>query len=245
MPLPLPNLDTRRWADLVEEGRALIPRYAPRWTDHNIHDPGITLLEMLAWLVEQDIYRVNRVPDRHRLKFLGLVGKLPQPPRPAELALTFTLAGGSSATPLPAGLTVTTSAGIRFRTLAALSVVPLAIQAVQVFDGQTFTDQTRLWQDGLPFPLARCQPRGRDRSAHPTGLLPGLCCALARGRNGHALFLVARPQFHTRAATVVRGAGGATGKLPAFAAADHLHPRSPLPRPLVFRRRGIRATPTG
>ena len=158
MPLPLPNLDTRRWADLVEEGRALIPRYAPRWTDHNIHDPGITLLEMLAWLVEQDIYRVNRVPDRHRLKFLGLVGKLPQPPRPAELALTFTLAGGSSATPLPAGLTVTTSAGIRFRTLAALSVVPLAIQAVQVFDGQTFTDQTRLWQDGLPFPLLGSNP---------------------------------------------------------------------------------------
>ena len=158
MPLPLPNLDTRRWADLVEEGRALIPRYAPRWTDHNIHDPGITLLELLAWLVEQDIYRVNRVPDRHRLKFLGLVGKLPQPPRPAELALTFTLAGGSSATPLPAGLTVTTSAGIRFRTLAALSVVPLAIQAVQVFDGQTFTDQTRLWQDGLPFPLLGANP---------------------------------------------------------------------------------------
>ena len=42
MPLPLPHLDDRRWQDLVEEGRALIPRLAPAWTDHNVHDPGIT-----------------------------------------------------------------------------------------------------------------------------------------------------------------------------------------------------------
>jgi len=46
--LPLPNLDDRRWADLVDEGRTLIPVSAPAWTDHNIHDPGVTLMEMLA-----------------------------------------------------------------------------------------------------------------------------------------------------------------------------------------------------
>ena len=45
MKVPLPNLDDRRWADLVDEGRSLIPFYAPDWTDHNIHDPGITFLQ--------------------------------------------------------------------------------------------------------------------------------------------------------------------------------------------------------
>src|SRR5829696_7881240 len=84
MPLPLPNLDSRRWADLVEEARALIPRYAPAWTDHNVHDPGITLMELLAWLVEMDVYRLNRVPEAHRRKFLALVGVTPRPPRPAR-----------------------------------------------------------------------------------------------------------------------------------------------------------------
>lgn len=161
MPLPLPNLDTRRWADLVEEGRALIPRYAPRWTDHNIHDPGIMVLELLAWLVEQDIYRVNRIPDRHRRKFLGLVGKRPQPSHPAEVELTFGLTSGGSQI-LPAGLTVTSSQGLRFRILADLRVVPRIIQAVQIFDGQNFTDQTRLWQDGLPFPLLGPNPTASD-----------------------------------------------------------------------------------
>jgi hypothetical protein len=60
MPLPPLDLDTRTYADLVEEARSLIPRYAPQWTDYNASDPGITLLELFAWLVEQDIYRVNR-----------------------------------------------------------------------------------------------------------------------------------------------------------------------------------------
>ena len=50
MPLPLPNLDTRRWADLVDEGVALVPRYGGTWTDHNVHDPGITLIELFAYL---------------------------------------------------------------------------------------------------------------------------------------------------------------------------------------------------
>ena len=77
MPLPLPNLDTRRWADLVEEGQALIPQHAPEWTDHNAHDPGITLMELLAWLVEQDIFRLNQIPRRHVRKFLALAGYYP------------------------------------------------------------------------------------------------------------------------------------------------------------------------
>ena len=46
-----------------------------RWTDHNVHDPGITLIELFAWLIEQLIYRANRIPDRHLRKFLALAGR--------------------------------------------------------------------------------------------------------------------------------------------------------------------------
>src|SRR5215813_7063947 len=103
MPLPLPNLDTRRWADLVEEGRSQIPRYARAWTDHNAHDPGITLIELFAWLTEQDIYRVNRVPDRHRRKFLALVGFAPFPPHAAQAVLAFDPDLGTSPFDIPSG----------------------------------------------------------------------------------------------------------------------------------------------
>ena len=128
MPLPLPNLDDRRWSDLVDEGRALIPRYAPQWTDHNASDPGITLVDLLAWLVEQDIYRVNRVPDRHRRKFLALAGFSARPPQPARVPLAFAPSSGATAVTLPAG-TVVASAGIPFRTLASVNVLPVSVQA--------------------------------------------------------------------------------------------------------------------
>lgn len=73
MPLPLPNLDARRFDDLVAEMRALIPRYAPEWTDHNPSDPGMTLVDLLAWVAEATLYRVNRIPVGTRRNFVTLL----------------------------------------------------------------------------------------------------------------------------------------------------------------------------
>jgi hypothetical protein len=73
MALPVPTLDDRRFDDLVEEARALIPAYQPDWTDHNESDPGITLLELFAWLAEMLIYRADQVPERQLRAFLRLL----------------------------------------------------------------------------------------------------------------------------------------------------------------------------
>jgi len=73
MPLSLPNLDDRRYSDLVEEARSLIPSYAPEWTNHNPSDPGITLVELFAYLTELLVYRVNRVTDDNIRAFLKLI----------------------------------------------------------------------------------------------------------------------------------------------------------------------------
>lgn len=73
MPLQLPNLDDRRYKDLVEEGRSLIPTYAPEWTNHNPSDPGITLIELFAYLTEIMNYRLNRVTVENKIAFLKLL----------------------------------------------------------------------------------------------------------------------------------------------------------------------------
>src|SRR5258708_10920899 len=52
MPLPTPNLDNRRFADIVAEARALVPRYTKEWTDLNETDPGMTLIELFGWMTE-------------------------------------------------------------------------------------------------------------------------------------------------------------------------------------------------
>lgn len=73
MPLNLPNLDDRRYTDLVDEARAMIPNFAPAWTNHNPSDPGVMLIELFAWLSEMLIYRLNRVTDENTRKFLKLL----------------------------------------------------------------------------------------------------------------------------------------------------------------------------
>jgi len=73
MPLPLPNLDDRTYADLITEARSRIPQEFPDWTDHNPSDVGIILLELMAWLTEMVLYRVDRIPDQNILTYLQLL----------------------------------------------------------------------------------------------------------------------------------------------------------------------------
>jgi predicted phage baseplate assembly protein len=91
MGLPTPRLDDRTFADLVEEARARIPLYTPEWTDHNLSDPGITMLELFAWLTDITLYRLNRVPDKHFIKFMELVGMRLKEAEPARADVTFWL----------------------------------------------------------------------------------------------------------------------------------------------------------
>ena len=74
MPLPIPNLDDRTFNDLTTEAVGLIPRNLPQWTDYNPSDPGITLMELFAFLIEAGFYQINRVPNRSLLNFAALVG---------------------------------------------------------------------------------------------------------------------------------------------------------------------------
>ncbi len=86
MTLPLPNLDDRTYADLVAEARSHITLEYPDWTDHNPSDPGIIVIELLAWLVELALYRVNQQPDANTVAYLKLLRGQDIPPLPTDPA---------------------------------------------------------------------------------------------------------------------------------------------------------------
>jgi hypothetical protein len=157
MPLPLPDLDDRRWLDLTDEARALIPRHAPQWNNHNVANAGIVLMEMRAWLAEQTIYRAGQTTDRHRRKFLQLVGHEPAAPRPSWAMLGLSIPVAAPSVSVPAGVMFEASAGavtVPFTTRDAVTVHPFAVATVQVAaqaDAGPFHDRTREWRDGLPF----------------------------------------------------------------------------------------------
>jgi hypothetical protein len=142
--VPVPYLDDLRFQELVDEAKRYVPVRAPAWTDHNVSDPGITLIEACAARVDQLSYRTNQVPEAVRDRLLRLAGLLPTPPASARTQLTFTRIGrrrpGSGFT-IPAGTVVSTTPAypgpaITFRTVRAL-VVPKgtaagAVEAVNV-----------------------------------------------------------------------------------------------------------------
>jgi hypothetical protein len=80
----VPRLDTIEFDELADQARGDIPRYAPDWTDHNLHDPGMTMIDLLAWIVDQQVYRTGFVGGRHRAAFAALLGVRPQGPATAQ-----------------------------------------------------------------------------------------------------------------------------------------------------------------
>jgi hypothetical protein len=79
-----PDLFARRFDDLLELGRSRLPSFAPDWTDHNAHDPGITLIELLAWVAEAQLYSLSRMRRDERAAYAALFDVLPAGTRPAR-----------------------------------------------------------------------------------------------------------------------------------------------------------------
>lgn len=123
MPLPKPTLDNRSFDQLVAEGRGQIPRLAPAWTDHNASDPGITLLELAAWLTEQNLYRLDRPSDEALRTFVRLAGVEPRAPGVARTVVALDDPNGAGMT-LPARIQLASQDAERFETTEALFVSP-------------------------------------------------------------------------------------------------------------------------
>jgi predicted phage baseplate assembly protein len=139
--LPTPNLDDRRFQDLVDDAKRLVQQRCPEWTDHNVSDPGVTLIETFAFMVDQLLYRLNRVPDRHYLKFLDLIGVQPFAPTAARADVTFWLsAPRETVVAVPAGSQVATvrtetEEPVAFQTVRDLSIVPTGLARLVVERG--------------------------------------------------------------------------------------------------------------
>jgi predicted phage baseplate assembly protein len=141
------RLDLRDFQDIVDEAKRLIPRYCPEWTDHNVSDPGVTLIELFAWMTEMILYQLNRVPDELHERFLDLLGVQLQPPEPAMANVTFYLSKQlSQPVEIPAETQVATERtdvqeAIIFATTKPLKLDPPRMAGLRAWrEGQGFED---------------------------------------------------------------------------------------------------------
>ena len=126
MPLELPVLDDRTYEQLLDDAKRRIPSHTPEWTNFDVEsDPGITLVQLFAFLTDNLLYRANRIPERNRLKFLQLLGIPLQPAAPAEgLVAIRNERGPVQALVLKPGVPVT-AGSVRFLTRSGLTVLPI------------------------------------------------------------------------------------------------------------------------
>jgi predicted phage baseplate assembly protein len=172
MPLELqaPQLNRLTYEEIKRQAIQRLPRYTPDWTDFNESDPGMTMVELFAWLAEMLIEQMNRVPERVHVKLLQNLNMELRPAQAAEAHLVFT----SSISAQPADSQSTffvpqftrvgaQSAGgdeLVFETSEGLSLIRLELTDVQVFDGAAFTVVTALnKQAGASFRPFGWQPQ--------------------------------------------------------------------------------------
>ncbi|MBD3925674.1 hypothetical protein IEZ26_13660 [Nocardioides cavernae] len=160
----VPDLDTTTFEQLVERARGLIPRYAPGWTDHNLHDPGMTLIDLLAWIVDQQVYRTGFVGDQHLEAFAALLDARPHGPSPARgllwprrsLDTEWVVAAG-------AGVTCATDPDLPFQLETGLHLSPARLTEL-VVDGGGGGEPVVIAHEGdrpAPFSLVPSGPAGR------------------------------------------------------------------------------------
>lgn len=125
MPIAPPVIDDRRFGQLVDETLARARIHTPEWTNFNQSDPGVTLVQLFAFVGESILYRANLTPERNRAKFLQLLRVPLAPATEAQgLVAIANERGEPKVQTLAADLEVRAGA-VPFRTQAALDVLPI------------------------------------------------------------------------------------------------------------------------
>jgi predicted phage baseplate assembly protein len=163
MPLELkePTFD-RSFDEIYRELRSRISRYNREWTNFNDSDPGITLLQLFAWLAEMTLHKMGDVPRKNYIKFAQLLGLQLAPARPATVRLVFTAKAAEPPATIKAGsrysAQVEGGPPVAFETTRALDVIGAPLAAMLVFaDGAIVSLDPGAAPPARPF-----YPFGRD-----------------------------------------------------------------------------------
>jgi len=197
MTLPAPNLDDRTFQQLADEAKRFVQQRCPTWTNHNVSDPGVTLIEAFAWMTDLLLYRLNRVPDRNYLKFLDLVGVRLFPPTAARVEMSFRLSSHQDAeVRIPRGTLVSTprtatEQAITFATTDELAIVPAVSEFVgSMIEADQLRDHTPHLGLGRAFACFADRPKvgdalyvGFDRPAPANLVLIEITCEVG----GHGI----------------------------------------------------------
>ncbi|MGN0688043.1 MAG: hypothetical protein ACI4KA_08065, partial [Oscillospiraceae bacterium] len=162
--IKLPNLDDQNYSDIVEAAKRRIPVIFPEWTDFNEHDPGITMLELFAWLKEMQQYYLNRISDKSYENMLRLLGTQVYGCAPAEVSVCFE--GDAAPKSIVRGCTAKAADGTVFTVQDSFERAPFRKGSIYIENSDGFVDITDI-------------AKGNDTAFFPFGnTLCSDCCRL-------------------------------------------------------------------
>ena len=142
------NLDDQTFAEIVEEAVKSIPTVFPAWTDHNAHDPGITILELFSWYKEMQQYHLNCPTERTLNMYLKLLGMERGDIEPAQATICFSDLDGEIE--LRAGDEIAAPGGATFTFTEDKRLGGDRVRSVLLEAGGAVTDITELvLRDGM------------------------------------------------------------------------------------------------
>jgi hypothetical protein len=124
-----PRIDDRKYRELLAEATARIAVHNPEWRNFTDSDPGMTLLQLWAFMSENLLYQASLIPDRVRVTFFELLGIDIAPATAACGVVAFEFPKGRlEATTIPADREVL-AGQVPFRTTTGLTGLPVEVRA--------------------------------------------------------------------------------------------------------------------
>ncbi|MFL5197767.1 MAG: hypothetical protein ACJ8BE_12730 [Microvirga sp.] len=142
--IPLsPHLDDIDFDALLALARARLPALAPEWTDYNHHDPGITLVELLAWVADSQVYSLARNRLDERLAMARLLAAAPRGAIPAQ-GTVYPIVPPPAAQLIDLGtvLTPATTSAPRLETTHDVVLLPVELESIRTEGGGLAIDHT-------------------------------------------------------------------------------------------------------
>ena len=141
------KLDDQSFDEIIEQAKGRLPWLCPVWTDHNAHDPGITILELMAWYKELQQFHMDQMTPDIQRKLLSLAGIRLRVERASSCYLEI---GPDEPERLPLSR-LTNEQEIVFELAEPIPAHRPELRMVMIRQGQKQEDITPLLQGGPPF----------------------------------------------------------------------------------------------
>jgi len=161
MPINNPSLDTETFEDLLKEAIKNLPVYSKSWSNYNEADPGITLLELLCFLADNQNYQLNRISEKNYLKFLHLLGDKPRKPTPAKLNISLPKPNEKITFPKGTRL-ITEDNEILFETESKLTTIPVTLKKILTSSPKGLEDKTDLLENEFLYGFGKIPKNGNS-----------------------------------------------------------------------------------